>query len=827
MRLSTFLLFTSICFGMTESHAKERTKLLFASDMPFDRLLEFYVDLDWIHLQLENATFSRFGDLYDESENITIDRRKNFVIFNQRSEENGGAILGNNVILSNNEGILILYGNSCMATGSAINARQTVRITQNKCPCLFINNTSYNGKTASASGYGSCIYANNIIIENNPGLVLFKNNHVNGERNGGALGFTHSCVIRESGPIVFENNQAKWGGAISVSTANTTQANPCRLHIFADYGNIIFNNNTNEELKRNAIHCQKNHELQFGAKQGFSVCFYDTVEAGHPTPLPVLINPEADHLGTVLFSGATIQKDLPFAQASLISPFRNTIQVRNGVLAIEDDAFLRMNQLQTQNGIVRLGKGGIIASAYNLDSNVAANINISKLALNLPSLLTPDALPPKLWLFPKNNSTEDQGPYTEVDAASITVSGDLCLFDDRNQPPYDSVDLSQKLSKVPLLYLCENENKKINITNFNVDAINHTEHYGYQGVWAPWWEEYESKANSTFAKTANTKHRMLFAHWTPTGYIPNPQNISYLIPHVLWSSVHTVLSYMLNTSFPFSVFQMQGHATRTLYRQNNKNSFPGFSIASNGYQVEAASSSVFNHQLALQIGQNFSKTHEHNSPNWASSKHYTGALRFSSTWFHSLLETSAKFVYSYSDHYVHHMLSNKDALSNGFATTLGSSLSLLCPIYMEQAHTFIAPFIKANAIHSKLSAFIENNTSKYSARSFKTETPFFEVMAPIGLSIQPLNQSKYISWSASFAYQPIVYKQNSEIRTTLLISNGSWVVSGINMDRHAFVTEASVALCPTSFLQLRAEYEGSFSSTSKRNHITCGGAIYF
>lgn len=829
MRIGTFLLFVSMCLGMVESYAKERIIKFLSSDMPFDRLIDFYIDMDWIHLQLKDASHSRLGNLRDISADLVIDNRKHFVVFNQCVKDLGAAVACRNMTISNNEGVTILYGNFCSTSGSGIFARESVRITGNVGPCLFINNTSYGGNLYTV---GSCIVASTIVVEDNPGLLLFKNNHINGSGNGAALGYANSCSIRNSGPVVFENNQANWGGAIS--TPKSEASSPKLLQLFAERGNIVFNHNMNRSQKRNAIHCQPYHDVQIGAREGFSVCFYDPIEAQHGTNRPLLFNPNADHLGTVLFSGATVQKDTPFTENSLRSPLSNITEVRNGVLAIEDNAALHVYNMRTVDGIVRLGNNGAVVTSPKSASD-AGSISITHLALNLPSLLKPKALPAKLWLYPKNNG-EVTPPFQEFASASITISGDLLLLDDQNQSPYDSVDLSEKKFRVPLLYLCENAGTpgtpgtpgtKINVDNLNVDAINQTQHYGYQGVWTPFWETYTSIPNSSLATTANGAHRILFAHWTPSEYLPNPKNITYLVPHTLWTSVHTMLSYMQNSELRFSAFQVEGEATRMLYQQDDKKGVPGFHISSKGYWVEASSSSLSNHQLAFQFGQNFSHTKENSSKNHFASKHYTSAVRFSSAWCHNLMETSAKFIYSYSDHHIHHITEQSASNGSGSVTTLGTSLLFSLPISLEQLHILIAPFVEAEGVHSKLSSFKETGVSRKFLRSFSNNKPLIEIKTPIGLSIQPLFFPKHLSWSARVAYQPTVYRQDPEIKTTLLVSNGSWLTSGMKMDKHEVLAKVRVALLPTSFFQIQAEYEGKFSSSATCNHVSCGGFIYF
>lgn len=834
MRCKIRLLSALLCLSAIECQSRNlHDKIDFSLDMPFDNLTEFYLDPDWLQLQLSESVYDRFGLLQDVNQNILIQDQKLFVILNQMHQGSGGGIEGNNITLSNNKGISILYGNRASNKGGAIYAEDTIKITNNSYPYLFINNLPLASKSFQSA---SCLYAESkICIEDNPGLVLFKNNHCQYQVNGGAIGIGGDFIIRNSGPVIFENNQAYWGGAICTGTRPDNNS-PSRIYLFAERGDIVFNNNMNTDRQRNAIHSIPYTDLRIGAAKNRSVCFYDPVEHRHTTSHPCTFHPEPLHQGTVLFSGITVPRNTTFTEASLTSYFANTNIIAHGFVAVEDDACLFVHKLSQLDGTLKLGNGAIIATTNAIDTgskpqtHIIPNLQISRLALNLPSLLAKNASMPKLWIYPASNNNlfeEDTRAGT-----FITLSGDLTLLNENNESPYDSINLSNPLSNVPFLYLCDNESPKIDTTNFNIYAINQTTHYGYQGVWDPYWMEYSVTVTSPSSiNGVNKLHRMLFANWLPTGYIPDPRNVTHFTANALWSTAYNILPYLYSAPFKSSMLQMQGKAIRTMHRQQSKNGIPGFNVNTRGYQASLASSaSLSNHQLMLQFGQDFSHTKEKDSLNRIASKGYTLALQFLSSWHDDEISTAAKTAYSYGTHRLHNIYTDDSpAYSIGDFTTqtLGASISTQMPISMPQLSTFIYPFVELKGVHSRFSTFSEKGPFKQVLRSFLVEHPLINIFSSLGLAFSPLVTPERVDWSASIAYQPTIYRQKAKVRTVLLSSQGSWNVHGCSPEKHAIHTQFHFTFSPMSHLHIEAEYKGLFATSTTNHFITAGCSLYF
>lgn len=510
--------------------------------------------------------------------NIDISNNQGPIHFlNNIATDEGGALYArNNITISNNYGEITFQNNKCnwsnhqsnkYGRGGSIGAIKTVTITQNHAPITFKNNQG---------GNNGCIYAETLIISDNDELITFSNNYCVSNRETGAGGgaiycidscniinnrktitftnniavklgggiYTKNLTIRDNGPILFSNNNSQQGGAL----INQGQENAAaEFYLSADYGDIIFNRNftsTTDKYYRNAISTTEYLDLKIGSRKGYCIVFYDPIENTTPSA-SVTINPETYHLGTVLLSGANVPDASP-QEADYTSYLQNTNQIAYGTLAVEDRACLALYSLTQTEGFLRLGNQGIIRTEKQAGSNTTTencNLEITKLSLNLPSLLKEDAQAPKIWIYPSSTTTDNTTTYTEDNNPTVTISGNLTLVNDENENPYEYVDLSNSITKVPFLYLCDNATKKITIDNLNIEAINDTQHYGYQGIWSPYWEEYTTTAGTTL-DTANTSHRMLYADWTATQYyIPNPKYNTPLVANSLWGNLYTTKSH--------------------------------------------------------------------------------------------------------------------------------------------------------------------------------------------------------------------------------------------------------------------------------------------
>lgn len=831
----------------------------------------------------ENSSTVQGGAIY-ASQKLIITKNSSETIFNSNTacnvyvtnhQNRGGALYtGTNLEVSNNKNCLYFTNNSTIGNGGAIFSASDSSIQNNQCSILFLNNSSFSGDggaiscsnlnilgnsspiyfiknksqkggalvcsanisiennseniifhqnmaIGSSENKGGAIYCNNFTIQNNPGTVVFNDNFAS--RDGGSL-CTTNFTIRNSGPIYFTNNHASWGGAFMLR-----QNSVCSL--FAEQGDIIFNNNTSYATlwtgKRNAIHCTPGVSLNLGASAGRTLAFYDPIEHGHTTSTPLVFNPESYHQGTVLFSGATVPKDL-IGKENFYTESNNTSELRNGVLAIERSAWLGVFKLSQTGGTLRLGGGGTLSN--NTNAATGSTITITNLALNLPSILS-TGVAPKIWIYPSSSTQNSVTTYTENANTSITISGPLSLLDDDNQSPYDSADLAESLKKIPLLYLSDVTAQRINTDNFFPEGLNTGTHYGYQGLWSPYWEETKTTTDNSSDLTANTLHRYLYADWTAIGYVPNPEYAAYIVPATLWQTFYTLqagLQTFDNFQTPSHyLFQTRGNALGLFVHQNPKGKIPGFRMDSIGYSLGPSTKTAHNHKVSLSFAKFHSNVKEKNSQNKSASHITFAALELKMPWFHEWIHTSTSLAYSYGSHHISSIFPTRKESAEGktFSHSLGASASLYLPIQAVTKRFSATPFIKILGVRSFLSSFTETGSKP---RKFLTDQPLCNVTVPLGVQSSWRTQFHLpCEWHFEIAYEPMVYQNTPDISTTLIVSGGTWTTEGPTIARNSFVFKGSSLTSIFPNVHIFLNYQGSVSSSTSLHYLQAGSQVTF
>ncbi|AEB41572.1 polymorphic outer membrane protein middle domain-containing protein [Chlamydia pecorum] len=831
----------------------------------------------------ENSSTAQGGALY-ASQKLTITKNSSETIFNSNTacnvyvtsnQNRGGALYaGTNLEVSNNKNCLYFTNNSTLGNGGAIFSASDSSIQNNQCSILFLNNSSFSGDggaiscsnlnisgnsspiyfvknkshkggalvcsanisiennsenvifhqnmaIGSSGNRGGAIFCNNFTVQNNPGTLVFNNNFAS--RDGGSL-CTANFTIRNSGPIYFTNNHANWGGAFMLR-----QNSICSL--FAELGDIIFNNNTSYATlwtgKRNAIHCTAGVSLSLGASAGRTLAFYDPIEHGHTTSTPLVFNPESYHQGTVLFSGATVPKDL-IGKENFYTESNNTSELRNGVLAIERSAWLGVFKLSQTGGTLRLGGGGTLSN--NTNAATGSTITITNLALNLPSILS-TGVAPKIWIYPSSSTQNSVTTYTENANTSITISGPLSLLDDDNQSPYDSADLAESLKKIPLLYLSDVTAQRINTDNFFPEGLNTGTHYGYQGLWSPYWEETKTTTDNSSDLTANTLHRHLYADWTAIGYVPNPEYAAYIVPATLWQTFYTLqagLQTFDNFQTPSNyLFQTRGNALGLFVHQNPKGKIPGFRMDSIGYSLGPSTKTAHNHKVSLSFAKFHSNVKEKNSQNKSASHITFAALELKMPWFHEWIYTSTSLAYSYGSHHISSIFPTRKESAEGktFSHSLGASASLYLPIQAVTKRFSATPFIKILGVRSFLSSFTETGSKP---RKFLTDQPLCNVTVPLGVQSSWRTQFHLpCEWHFEIAYEPMVYQNTPDISTTLIVSGGTWTTEGPTIARNSFVFKGSSLTSIFPNVHIFLNYQGSVSSSTSLHYLQAGSQVTF
>ncbi|ASD30447.1 autotransporter beta-domain-containing protein [Chlamydia abortus] len=775
---------------------------------------------------------------------------------NARMTSRGGALYCQNCEISANSAPLYFISNSS-PIGGACYVTRTHTIKNNTGAIVFSNNFSSCNDTKGSNSSGGAVTCTDLNIEDNPGPVYFNNNIA--YRNGGAIYCTR-VTIKNSGPVQFANNQSKWGGAILINHNGSCD-------ISADYGDIVFVNNSgigDFDLFKNSLHCTRSVTLKVGAKKNYAVKFYDPIECLHYSP-SVVFNEQEDQQGTVLFSSMF----LPFSSSRHVRDYttyiRNPIEIKHGILAVEDGACIAINKITQDNSILRLGNGAgiqtneffttrlvnnLIISSPEEGSeaepgsaptapksleepaprSINADLQITRLALNLPSLLQKGAKAPKIWIYPSATTSNGITTYSEDDTSSATLSGPLLLLDSENEDPYDSLDLSIGITRIPLLYLCDNATPKITTTALDIEAINEKQHYGYQGVWSPYWEEYKTTANGKTPETTNTNHRYLYTNWTPTGYIPNPKYMTPLIANALWGTLYTTLSGL--RTLPSSMtaptyFELGGQGLVTAIHQANRLGVPGFRMESAGYSAGTTVTTTNNHRVSVSFAQQSVHIKEKESKNKLSSRNYFGGTLIQMPWLDESIITSASLAYNYGSHTAKHFYVKDDKESEGdfYTHSFAGSVNCIFNLTPITKDFSITPFLEVLAFRATLSSFVEHGDFP---RAFTVKRPLTNISLPTGLMIQWTRNAQLPTiWQVQLTYQPVVLKRHPKVLTTLLASKGTWSSLGTPISRHAFAYKIGNESRIFPYLKIFLNYQGDISSSTFSNYLKAGSSLIF
>ncbi|SPN73593.1 Polymorphic membrane protein F,chlamydial polymorphic outer membrane protein repeat,Chlamydia polymorphic membrane protein middle domain [Chlamydia serpentis] len=770
-----------------------------------------------------NSALSYGGAIYADLDISILENKGSIFIKNNKTlimATNGGGLSSRNCILSNNLKPIQIMGNAA-GQGGGIYANRNVIIFGNKAKLEISNNTAFAAQNITSpvvmNPGGGGIMSISLVLENNSKGIIFNNNR--GARNGGAL-YLQSLIIRNNGPISFINNSATWGGALfNFFSGSGTQ----NFFLSADYGDILFNNNiaTNQSPAssyRNAIRSSSGINLKLGASQGHKIIFYDPIEHESTTSNPILFNYQPHHQGTILFSGIAVDPEA-INENNFLSKLTNSSELQRGVLAIEEKAIISFKNISQTGGILRLGNGAILRTNPSRSS-----INFNKIAINLPSVLKSAATAPKFWIYPQLSGSN----YSEDTSSNIVLSGPLTLLDDENENPYDSLNLSEPLKNIPLLYLLDITAKQIDTSNLIIEAINLDNHYGYQGVWSPYWVETTTTSNPAAAETTNTNHRQLYANWTPLGYLPNPIRRGEFIANTLWQSVYTTL-LGLQSLTPQNPRQIGLEASLQglgfLMIQHSRQGSRGFRTHATGYAATSSRTTATQNYFSLGFTQMISKTKEQQTQNKTSSHNYIAGLRFDSLLFNERVSTGFALAYSYGNHHTHcHYTETQKGISEALFHnhTLGGSLTFtFFPDSITQSFK-IYPFISAVAVRCSQPSFQETG---YHARKFATKHPLTNVSTPLGLSLQW--QRFPMLWTTELSYVPTVYRQNPELLTTSLISNGTWTAKATPVSYNAGVLKIKNISQLFSRATLSLGYSAQISSSTLSHDLRAESHIMF
>lgn len=758
------------------------------------------IELENEVLQLNNNTIRGFGGAI-RCRNCTLDNMSSPIFFKNNYAES-------TTTTETNQGL-----------GGGIYTDKHCFIINNHFPICFDRNVA-------TRGGGALYIVNALLLENNTKPAYFIGNHRGGIEAG-------NVVIRDCSDILLFDN---FGTAMVFSGSGI-----CDLS--ADNGDIIFYMNSSMSNTREAIYRGGTGRMKLGAKKYHSIRFYDPVyfNSSNSSTYPTIFNERNEQQGTVIFSS----EYLPMTEQSLLdrqSRFRRRCHLKNGMLSVIDGAILSMFKFTQENGILCLGNGGTISTegktANDQNSSRGGSLQITHLALDLVGLTKDNAQPARLWIKPWKGAAAD-ATYSPDSQPTITVSGDLLFFDKEGHDPYDLIDLSEPRTQVPLLYTWDNAptastRGQITIDDLNLEGVNTQQHFGHQGKWTLTWVDQPgldaSATSSPSIFGLNPQRRILYGDWAPTGYIPDPKYNSPLIPNTIWESVYTLIPGMQPHSQRLGS-SLSGQLLGMVHVQNTVDNRPGFHMRTKAYWAEAQRQGMNNQKMSLSFGQSFSNIKEKLTDHKLTSKNYGATFKMFSSVCCGLLDISTCLGYAFGAHNSSFLYpDNKTAQGKFESHTVGASTRVIKTFSLQESCLEVAPFAEARCLHSFLSSFVEKTIIPSDTRKFSTDRPFWDFTTPLGVSLRPLEAEPsypHPTWSCSVAYLPTWYRKKPTIKTTKVVSKGSWIATGTRVSKHALSLSIASEMQPLPFLRTICMYEGTYSTTTVCNYMTLKAAVMF
>lgn len=276
------------------------------------------------------------GAIYEGLGSVTIDTASSLTMANNKAMGGaGGAIFAMTDIAASNTGDVLVTGNTATQSGGAWHADSgSVTLTQAR-------NATFQDNEAGTRG-GAINAGDSVWLTDMTGSLTFSHNSAlntsdgSDSGNGGAIYAYNDVTISgiEGGVLFTDNHAAMYGGAISAY--NVT--------LIADRGNIVFDGNTQlGGTTLNAIDSQIGGTWSFDAVAGQEISFYDPVSSGSDTAVTVLLNSQPDSEGIIRFSGEKVAEHLAAnatldADASRSSDIYADTTLSGGTLVIEHGA---------------------------------------------------------------------------------------------------------------------------------------------------------------------------------------------------------------------------------------------------------------------------------------------------------------------------------------------------------------------------------------------------------------------------------------------------------------------------------------------------------
>ncbi|ANH78250.1 autotransporter domain-containing protein [Candidatus Chlamydia sanziniae] len=619
---------------------------------------------------------------------------------------------------------------------------------------------------------GSTVDHPTVTFSNN-GHMIFENNTT--EEEGGAI-FAHKLIISAGGPTIFKNNHVHRnvnarGGAISIPPGG-------EISLSADQGDIIFLGNTvisTSKAVKNSIHLDSYATFtQLRAKEKYGITFYDPITSSEhsstPTKLIIINAPGLDaqaYKGRICFSGGLLS-DEERTLDNLTSTLPQNVQLAGGVLALENDAILKISSFtQNEDSKLFMDRGTTL--------QCKEHVTLQNLWINLGNLENK-----------KTVKITTEGTHTKIFLANPLVIYDptqLCYEDTKFKDEFtlDTLELSgASLNNLTI------EDQALRT------VLEEAPHHGYQGNWSLSWEHQPSSSEAYAAPAMASKKAQL--SWYPTGYNLNPERLGSLVPTSSWDAtldmraVHQLID--TNADSPRHAAGIWAASLATYFQQQGENKEKLFRHESFGGAFGANAYFCLNHVLGVAFGQ--LKGH---AQDFAVAKN-TFTTRFGVVYARFNNQSGLPLFLSIQAGYS--MLTNDLATRYTFTNTQNSSWTNVClsgeiamglpfTMHNNSSEYKITPFVKVNSIYVDQPAVEEQGSD---ARDF-TGTTLTNIWVPVGFKLERHSTISPSSVQLSVAWTSDVYRKQAANQVTLHRNNISWKTQATDFDHQALVLQLS------------------------------------
>ncbi|WP_035417716.1 Pmp family polymorphic membrane protein autotransporter adhesin [Chlamydia pecorum] len=790
-------------------------------------------------LALQNFSTSEGGAF--NSKGCTLSGISGYATFQGNSSSKAGGALysSGDLSITNNSGPILFTQNSAQETGGGAIASSSTTTISNNGSIVFSQNTATgttaNGgaisctTTAAGGGGGGGAQTTPELTLNGNASVTFSNNTAEG--NGGAV-YANVLSLESNGEVSFFNNTsgntttAGKGGAIAIADNGT-------LTLSADKGNIIFNGNTvistgnSPTTTHNAINLASTATIKaLRASSGNSIFFYDPITndpaAGNPPnppTTPLVLNAPSNsqsYSGSIVFSGEKLSETEAAQESNRASTINQPTTLASGSLVLKSGVTTKFSGFtQDPNAFVVMDAGTSLETT-------AEDLSLTRLNINVDSL----------------DGTKKVTVKTSGTNKNVTISGPISLVDAQGNF-YESHNL-QNPQVYSLLDVTANGTGTATVAAIPT-TITPAEHYGYQGYWSLAW---------TLSGTTQSAK----ATWTQTGYTPNPERKTALVPNSLWGnaidicSLHKLMKNHTEDASVYQHFWVSGMAN--FFHQDRRDSRQGFRHLSGGCVVGINALMPSEDLLSLAYCQLSGRDKDHvvtknYSDIYGATLHYqhTESLFnvLDTFWGHAQTPPKILSLISQNQHvvldahltYTHadnHLKTHYSSLpmvkgswrNNNFGIECGAALAAEALSSLQKIS--YAPFIHLQYFYGRQQHFQEVRSPE--SRYF-TPSELINFAIPIGITFERTSKITPSKQSLTFTYSVDAYRKNPEGLVGLVVSDASWTVLGANPSRQGISAQLTNHFRFNPFLETFYQCAFEFRGSSRLYNFDIGTSFVF